>query len=107
MGYNTDLCLGYISVGKNHLETNMKPLKKLSIPENERLLKFPDYISLLASNNFVIIDKVEIKAAIKFKHTKIFSSSPLITEYYKNDDEVFEENMKKLKKDLPKGNFKS
>jgi hypothetical protein len=80
----------------------MYPFKKLSVPENERLLKFTAYISLFAANNDDKLDETEKKAAIKFAHTKTFSCNPLLTEFYKRTDEVFAKNIKQLDNDLPK-----
>ena len=79
----------------------MKPFKNLSTQEKETLLKFPAYISLLAANNDGKLDEAEKKSAIKFSHIKTFSSDPLLTEFYKEADKVFENNILQLNKDLP------
>jgi hypothetical protein len=79
----------------------MIPFKKLSAQENEDLLKFPAYICMLASNNNDKLDEAEKKAAIKLSHTKTFSSVPLLIEFYKQADEVFELNIEQLDNDLP------
>jgi hypothetical protein len=81
----------------------MKPFKNLSARENEALLKFPAYISLLAANNDGTLDEIQKKSAIKFAHTKTFSCDPLLTVFYKEADRVFENNIEQLDKDLPKG----
>jgi hypothetical protein len=80
----------------------MKPFKKLSVQENEELLKFPAYISLLAANSDGKLDEVEKMSAIKFVHTKTFSSDPFLVNFYLEADKVFENNIEKLDKDLPK-----
>ena len=81
----------------------MKPFKNLSARDNEALLKFPAYISLLAANNDGTLDEIQKKSAIKFAHTKTFSCDPLLTVFYKEADRVFENNIEQLDKDLPKG----
>lgn len=80
----------------------MKPFINLSEEENKMLLKFPAYISLLAANWNDKLDDVEKKSAIKFAHTKTFSCDPLLTEFYKEADNVFEKNIEQLDNDLPK-----
>ncbi len=80
----------------------MKPFINLSVEENQALLKFPAYISLLAANNDGKLDEAEKKSAIKFAHIKTFSSDPLLTGFYKEADSVFEQNIEQLDKDLPK-----
>jgi hypothetical protein len=81
----------------------MKPFKKLSLEENNALLKFPAYISLLAANNDGTLDEIQKKSAIKFAHTKTFSCDRLLTIFYKEADRVFETNIEQLDKDLPRG----
>jgi hypothetical protein len=80
----------------------MKLFKKLSVQENQALLKFPAYISLLAANSDGKLDETEKKSAIKFAHTKTFSCDPLLTEFYKEADKVFANTIEQLDKDLPK-----
>jgi hypothetical protein len=80
----------------------MKLFKKLSVQENEELLKFPAYISLLAANSDGILDEAEKMSALKFLHTKTFSSDPLLLKFYLEVDKLFENNIEKLDKDLPK-----
>ena len=82
----------------------MKPFKNLSSQENAMLLKYPAYISLLAANRDGILDETEKKSAINFAHTKTFSCNPLLTEFYKEVDKVFVNNIEQLDKDLPKEN---
>jgi len=80
----------------------MKLFKKLSVQENEELLKFPAYISLLAANSDGILDEAEKMSALKFLHTKTFSSDPLLLKFYLEVDKLFENSIEKLDKDLPK-----
>jgi hypothetical protein len=76
-------------------------IKNISERENEALLKFPVYITLLAANDDGKLDKAEKKTAIKFSHIKTYSSDPLLTSFYEQADKVFEANMLKIDKDLP------
>lgn len=80
----------------------MMPFKNLSVQENEALLKFPAYVSLLAANSDYKLDKAEKESAIKFAHTKTFSCDPLLAEFYKEADKVFADNIEQLDKYLPK-----
>jgi glutamyl-tRNA reductase len=80
----------------------MTPFKTLSEKENKMLLKFPAYISLLAANWNDKLDDVEKESAIKLAHIKTFSCEPLLAEFYKEADKVFEKNIEQLDKDLPK-----
>ena len=79
----------------------MEQLNNFSTKEKEALLKFPAYISLLAANNDGKLDKSEKKSAIKFSHIKTYSSDPLLTEFYKEADIVFERNIEQLDEALP------
>ena len=80
----------------------MKPFKNLSLRENEALLKFPAYISILAANSDGILDEAEKKAAVSFAHLKTFSCHPLLTEFYLEAEKDFENNLEQLDKELPK-----
>ncbi len=79
----------------------MKPFKELTESENNALLKFPAYISLLAANSDNKLDEAEIKSAIKFSHIKTYSCDPLLAEYYKKADKVFENNIRQMDMELP------
>ena len=79
----------------------MIPIKDLSKQENEALLKFPAYISLLAASNDDKLDKVEKKSAVKFSHIKTYSCDPLLSKFYEQADKVFENNILQLDEDLP------
>lgn len=80
----------------------MKQFKNLSELEKTALLKFPAFISLLAANIDDKLDDADKKSAIKFAHIKTFSCDPLLTEFYREADKVFENNIEQLDKDLPK-----
>ena len=79
----------------------MIPFKNISLQENETLLKFPAYVSLLAADSDGKLDEAENKLAIKFSHIKTYSCDPLLTEFYKEADIVFEENIDEIDKNLP------
>ena len=79
----------------------MTPFKNISAPENEMLLKFPAYVSLLATDSDGKLDEAEKKSAIKFSHIKTYSCDPLLTEFYKEADIVFEKNIDEINKNLP------
>ena len=79
----------------------MKLFKGLNESENNALLKFPALISLLAANSGNKMDEAEKKSAIKLSHIKTFSCDPLLVEFYKEADKVFEKNMQQLDKGLP------
>jgi hypothetical protein len=81
----------------------MKSFRKLSVEENKTLLKFPAYISLLAANSDGMLDKAEMKTAVKFSHIKTFSSDPLLADFYAEADQNFEKNIEELDNGLPKG----
>jgi hypothetical protein len=51
----------------------MTPFKNISAQENETLLKFPAYMSLLAADSDGKLDDAEKKSAIKFSHIKTYS----------------------------------
>jgi len=79
----------------------MNWIKNISETENEALLKFPVYVSLLAALKDSKLDEAERKSAIKFSHIKTYSCDPLLTSFYDAADKVFEKNMLQLDKDLP------
>ncbi|MBC7628744.1 hypothetical protein [Ferruginibacter sp.] len=79
----------------------MNWIKNISETENEALLKFPVYVSLLAALKDSKLDEAEKKSAIKFSHIKTYSCDPLLTSFYEAADKVFEKNMLQLDKDLP------
>ena len=81
----------------------MKPFKNLTEEEYKTLLKFPAYISLLAANRDGEFDDLEKESAIKFAHIKTYSCDPLLTDFFKEVDKIFESSIVQLDKELPKG----
>jgi hypothetical protein len=80
----------------------MNALQNLSEEEEEALLKFPVYVSLLAANAEGGLDKAERKSALQFSHIKTYSCHPSLREFYKMADKEFEHNLVQLDKQLPK-----
>jgi len=80
----------------------MNPFKNLSVKENEALLNFPAYITLLSANRDGILDEAEKKSAISFAHTRAISLHPLLAEFYLDVDKVFKNKLELLDKNLPK-----
>ena len=76
--------------------------KNLSKKENDILLKFPAYISLLAANGDGIMDETEKQVAMKISHTKTFTCDPFLENYYREADKVFAQNIESIDRDLPK-----
>lgn len=87
------------------ISLHMMLFKNLTKLENEALLKFPAYISLLAANGDGVLDEIEKKAAIKFSHTKTFSCEPILAEFYSEADKIFAKNITQLDKNLPKEKY--
>ena len=79
----------------------MKPFNNLSVKENNELLKFPAYISMLAASCDDKLDDEERKSAIKLAHIKTFYSDPLLTQFYKEAHKNFEKTILQINKKLP------
>ncbi len=75
--------------------------KNISESENEALLKFPVFVSMLAAISDNKLDEAEKKSAIKFSHIKTYSCDPMLNSFYSKADKVFEKNMLQLDMDLP------
>ncbi|HEY6977757.1 MAG TPA: hypothetical protein VH396_15770 [Chitinophagaceae bacterium] len=80
----------------------MKSFKELPVHEQEALLKFPAYITLLAANSDKGMDEIEKKSAIKFVHIKTYSCRPILSEFYHEAEKEFKNNIIQLDKELPK-----
>ena len=79
----------------------MKVFRNLTEQQKQALLKFPAYVSLLASTGSKM-DEAEKMVAIKFAHTKAFSCQPLLAEFCRESEIVFEDNLSQLDAVLPK-----
>ena len=74
-----------------------------SIREQELLLKFPAYISLLAANTDGDFDETEKRSTIEFEHVKTYSCDPLLVDFFKEVDKNFVRTIEELDKALPLG----
>lgn len=79
----------------------MKHYRDLSEKEKVQLLQFPAYISLLASTADDGIDEQEKRTAVKLTHIKTFSSDPLLSDFYKEAENIFEKTVITLNDELP------
>lgn len=79
----------------------MKRFSDLNEKEKAQLLKYPAYISLLASTAPKGIDEAEKKAVVKLTHIKTFSCNPLLADFYKEEEIVFEKTVTDLDNELP------
>jgi hypothetical protein len=78
----------------------MKVFRNLTDLQKQELLKFPVYISLLASTGSQM-DEAERMVAIKLAHTKAFSCQPLLAEFCRESEIVFADNLTQLEAVLP------
>ena len=76
--------------------------EKLSVQENEDLLKFPAYISILAADSDEKLNDNEKKSASRLSYTNTFSCDPLLAEYYEETNKIFDFTIIQLDKNLPK-----
>jgi len=79
----------------------MEIFKDSTHEEKEALLNFPVYISLLTSNKTGKLDKAEKAAANELSHIKTFACNPLLVDFYKEADTVFEMNINLIDAQLP------
>ena len=79
----------------------MEHFKNLSESEKEQLVRFPAYISLLASTAENGIDKQEKNAAVKLTHVKTYSCDPLLSGFYEMAVNSFENTITLLDRELP------
>ncbi|CAN5468098.1 hypothetical protein BH11BAC5_BH11BAC5_39160 [soil metagenome] len=79
----------------------MKKYNDLNETEKAQLLKFPAYMSLLTSTAEEGIDKEEKNTAVKITHVKTFSSDPILVDFYKEAEIVFEKAITELDTNLP------
>jgi hemerythrin superfamily protein len=77
--------------------------EELDQSEKDELLKFPAYISLLASNADGKLDEVEKKRASEITHIKTFSEYPQLKEFYKELEKYFSVLIDQLDQELPEG----
>jgi hypothetical protein len=85
---------------KNYIMMNFKSLNS---NEQELLLKFPVYISLLAANADGKLDQKEKLSAIEFNHVKTYSCDPMLAEFFQKVDKDFPLILNELNNALPLG----
>ena len=79
----------------------MKTFQDLNEQDQAQLLKFPAYISLLASTSEKGLDKKEKKAVVKLTHIRTFTSDPLLSDFYREAELNFEDTLVTLNDELP------
>lgn len=79
----------------------MKHYSDLNESEKKQLLKLPAYMSLLTSTTEAGIDKEEKNTAVKITHVKAYSSDPILVDFYKEAESVFEKTITDLDAKLP------
>ncbi len=79
----------------------MKHYSDLNESEKKQLLKLPAYMSLLTSTTEAGIDKEEKDTALKITHVKAYSSDPILVDFYKEAESVFEKTITDLDAKLP------
>lgn len=79
----------------------MKNYNELNESEKEQLIKLPAYMSLLTSTAEAGIDKEEKNTAVKITHVKAYSSDPILMDFYKEAENVFEKTITDLDTALP------
>ncbi|MBS1946541.1 MAG: hypothetical protein JST47_02130 [Bacteroidetes bacterium] len=80
----------------------MDGFTSLNKEDRMQLLKYPAYISLLASASGSDLDKKELMTAIKLTHVRTFAGDPLLAGFYREADKVFPELISELNHELPK-----
>lgn len=79
----------------------MKHYNDLNESDKKQLLQFPAYISLLASTMEEGIGEREKQVAVKLTHVKTFAGDPLVADFYKDAEKVFEQTITELDHRLP------
>ena len=81
----------------------MNFFEQLKDSEQQSLLKFPVYISLLAANAEREFDDNEDEVMIDLNHIKTYTYLPVMTDFYYSAGEAFEQNLEQIDRDLPDG----
>ncbi len=79
----------------------MKSFNSLSDQEQQSLLEFPAYISLLAANADGVWDTSEKVSATELAHIKTYSGDPLLFDFFKKVDRTFKRTLERIHKALP------
>ena len=76
--------------------------EQLSEQERDILLKLPAVVSIFAAiSNDGEVSSKEKAQSIKLSHLRTYTSSPLLHDYYKEVDKVFEQKFESILADLP------
>lgn len=87
----------------NHLfMQHLYSFKDLTSREQELLIRFPVYLSLMAAREDHKLDNKERKTVIKLTHIKKFACDPRLADYYAAVDKDFESSVTEISADLPK-----
>jgi hypothetical protein len=81
----------------------MIDFKDLTSREQDLLLKFPAYISLLAANSDGEFNKEEKLSSIEFNHVKTYSCDPILADFFDKVDTDFTDTIIELNNALPLG----
>jgi hypothetical protein len=77
-------------------------INNLSVTEKEILFAAPALVTLLtAMDEEGNIDEESLTEAVKLAHWRTFTSAPILTDYYVEADKRFEENVRKIREQLP------
>lgn len=77
-------------------------IEKLSKEDRDILLKAPAVVAILAAiSDDGEVSKHEKSESIKLSHLRTFTSEPILQNYYKESEKVFEENFDAVMSQLP------
>ena len=83
------------------MNIRMMRFNDLTVLQKQALVKFPVYASILAASDSKL-DASEKMVAVKFAHTKSFSCHQILSEFYRESENAFEENLRQIEMWLPK-----
>lgn len=81
----------------------MANFMNLNTGQYEKLLQFPAYVCLLAANTNEYLDDIEAHSILELTHVKTFCADPLLTDFFKDVEVCFEQNIVALDYKLPLG----
>lgn len=83
-------------------DKNMTRFTDLNAQDRKQLLRYPAYLSLLASTATEGFDQKEMQAAVKLTHIKTFGGDPLVMDFYREAEKYFSAIIFELNEELPK-----